>query len=405
MKETEASIIKTIIEKRYSIGEFTSFEKLHRGYVNESYIIETLANGERHKFFLRKYRAGIKAEEIRFEHSIIAHLTEKKFTLAARVINARDGNTCIEYPEEKRAQVARYALYDFLSGDDCYTWVNPRCTNTHLKIAAVVLARYHDAVSDLIPAGRRREPVILDLLPMIARILNRRLRETGDNVFHTYLDEHRNLISRDIEETLNAMRTEAYQHLPKLAIHCDFHPGNLKFQGDEVAGLFDFDWSKLDVRAFDVALALFYFCTAWERDGCQDGEFLLRQAAVFLHAYQESLRESSEVGPLNAGEMDFLPTLIRASNLYVLYWAVMDFYAKEVDPQEYLGYLRHNVCLMRWLGDGENWKKLESMLVQVESRPNCLILPDHQIKSGNNSRNLFCRPDNQFGSATRPRTR
>ncbi len=362
MTETEATVIETIIEEYYSVGKFVGFKKLLLGYINESYIIETLADGEISKFFLRRYRAGIKADEIRFEHSIIKHLTKKKFALAADVIQTRDGNTYVKYPEENAQVAYYYALYDFLIGEDQYTWVDPCCSDAHLKNAGFVLARYHSAVSDLIPVGRRREPDIVNLLPKIARILERRWRRAGDNVFDSYLKDHHDLILSAIEDTLNVMDTGAYNSLPKLVIHCDFHPGNLKFQGDEIVGLFDFDWSKIDVRAFDVALALFYFCTAWGGDGCKNGEFFLPQATVFLNSYQESSPESTGVGPLSEEEVGFLPTLITASNIYVLYWAIMDFYAKDVDPQEYLGYLRHSVCLLRWLQDEENWRRMNKFL-------------------------------------------
>ena len=36
-------------------------------------------------------------------------------------------------------------------------------------------------------------------------------------------------------------------------MHCDYHPGNLKWVDEQGVGLFDFDWSKLDYRVFDIA--------------------------------------------------------------------------------------------------------------------------------------------------------
>jgi len=368
MTEPEASIIKSIIEDDYDIGEFAGYKKLYLGYINESYIIETLAGGDKRKFFLRKYRMGIKSDEICFEHSIINHLGQKGFSLAAGLIHTRDGNTSIKYADEQHAQPAYYALYQFITGDDRYTWDNPCCSNAHLRNSAAVLARYHDAVADLNPEGRRRGPTILELLPRIAKIMERRLREGGDNVFDIYLKEHLHLILKAIEDTQKTLSTEAYHQLPKLAIHGDFHPGNLKFQENEIVGLFDFDWSKIDKRAFDVALALFYFCTSWGRDGYQDGEFLISRAGAFLKAYQQTQRERVGAMPLSLEEIRFLPRLISASNLYVLFWALMDFSAKDVDAQEYLGYLRHGVCLIRWLNEEENWERLER-LFKIDTHP------------------------------------
>lgn len=48
-----------------------------------------------------------------------------------------------------------------------------------------------------------------------------------------------------------------------LVIHGDYHPGNVKFQDGKVSGIFDFDWSNADLRCFDVAIALLYFCSVW----------------------------------------------------------------------------------------------------------------------------------------------
>ena len=44
--------------------------------------------------------------------------------------------------------------------------------------------------------------------------------------------------------------------MPHCAIHCDFHPGNLKYENNRVVGIFDFDWSKIDLRLFDLRMAV-----------------------------------------------------------------------------------------------------------------------------------------------------
>jgi homoserine kinase type II len=343
------------IVKQYQIGKLVGYRQLHLGYVNVSFVVETAIRGERSKYFLRKYKRGITAEEIKFEHSVIDHLIEKGFDLVAGVLRTKYGATYVTRVSDE-GQAIFSAVFDFLPGEDRYTWDDPACSDEELRNAAGVLAEFHDAVFDASPEGRRSEPQISDLLPSIAVNVERKARRAGDTAFDIYFLENRARIGKDIDRTLHAIREKGCAKTANLVIHCDYHPGNLKFQDSQVTGLFDFDWSKIDARCFDVALALVYFCTAWQGD--QDGDFQLDKAAVFLEAYQSTPSGVGGVGPLDATELACLPHMISASNIYVLNWALEDFYGKEVDPPEYLRYLRHNVHLMRWLENRDNWHEL-----------------------------------------------
>ena len=365
MEAYAASQLEEIISKHYAIGELVDYEQLLLGYVNISHIIETVVNGKKNKYFLRRYKKGIREEEVEFEHSVIKHLVRKGFDLVARVISTRDGKTFVKQFEgeggEDGGGEVFYAVFDFLPGEDKYTWVNPACNDEELKNAAAVLAQFHNAVFDLTPAGKRYEPQIIDLLPVIVENVEKCAEKAGKTEFDAYLLENLGPILETIERTLRAIDEKECEEIVHLVIHCDYHPGNLKFQNSKITGLFDFDWSKVDARCFDVALALTYFCTAWEGKG--DGDLQLNKAAVFLGAYQNTLKGAPGVGPLSGIELKYLPHMIDASNVYVLNWTIGDFYSKEVDPQEYLIYLQHGVCTMRWLENKGNWDRLERMIV------------------------------------------
>ena len=359
-----ASLLGEIVANHYAVGELVDCRRLSLGYVNVSYVIETATDGERKKYFLREYKRGIREEEIVFEHSVIEHLVSKGFDLVAGVIATRDGMTFVKRFEGGDGEVEKgpvfYALFDFLPGEDRYTWVNPTCNDEELANAASVLARFHIAVSDLIPAGKRYEPKILHMLPIIAENVERGAGRGGRTEFDAYLRGNLDLILENINHTLQAIDEKAYESIVHQVIHCDYHPGNLKFQDSQITGLFDFDWSKVDARCFDLALAITYFCTAWE--GERDGHLDLRKAALFLRAYRNALESSSEVRPLNEIELKLLPWMISASNIYVLNWTVEDFYGREADPNEYLIYLRHGVRMMRWLEDDRNRDQLQRMI-------------------------------------------
>ena len=363
MEAYAASQLEEIISKHYAIGELVDYEQLLLGYVNISYVIETVINGKRNKYFLRRYKKGIREEEVEFEHSVIKHLVKKDFNLVARVISTRDGKTFVKQFEDRsdkdKGEGVFYAVFDFLPGEDKYTWITP--CDEELKNAAAVLAQFHNAVFDLNPEGKRYEPQIIDLLPIIAENVEKCAEKAGKTGFDAYFLENLSLIPKIANRTLRAIDEEEYKEIVHQVIHCDYHPGNLKFQNGEITGLFDFDWSKVDARCFDVALALTYFCAAWE--GKVDGDLQLNKVATFLNAYQNTLRGTPGVGPLSDIELEYLPHMIDASNIYVLNWTIKDFYSKEVNPQEYLIYLQHGVRTMRWLENKGNWDKLERMIV------------------------------------------
>ncbi len=125
---------------------------------------------------------------------------------------------------------------------------------------------------------------------------------------------------------LATLKSSGAQELPESIIHSDYHPGNLKFVGDEVSGLVDFDWAKLDLRAFDVGLALWYFCASWEAGS--DGALRLDDLTAFVSSYQGALEGEGQPGPLSARELALLPDLIQAGNVYILYWTIRDYYGR-----------------------------------------------------------------------------
>jgi len=275
----------------------------------------------------------------------------------ARLQKTRLGQTYIHHfegPEDK--QGVFYAIFDFLPGEDKYTWVGPRCQAEESSSSALVLAQFHNSISSLKPRGRRVEPRIIELLPVIAESLAACPGKSKNTAFDDCLLESLEAFQQNLAATLTKLSEPEAASMPQIVIHSDFHPGNLKYQLGMVTGLFDFDWSKIDWRAFDVALALWYFFTSWENE--QDGQLRLDEAQTFLKAYQDELQAHPGIDPLNEVELNYLPYLINASNLYVLNWTVLDFYAKEVDPQEYLIYLRHSLNFMLWFGRSENRAEL-----------------------------------------------
>lgn len=352
------------ILNHYQLGQPERSELNDRGFVNTSYAITTNGpEGKQKTYFLRKYKPGIKEDELIFEHTLMRHLYKKGVCPIAWVYPTHSGRPYLERHETDGSHESRfYAIFDFLPGDDRYTWVYPRCTPPEIENSAAVLARFHSALVDLTPQGQRYEAKILDLLPQILESLGGIPLHSKGTIFDAYLLENLNLILDNLRRTIAVLNEPGSQGMPQMPIHCDFHPGNLKFEGDEVTALFDFDWSKVDYRCFDIGLALFYFFTSWEGE---DGRFRLEEAALFLKAYQETTVEFQAPGPLSEIEFKYLPYMISAANLYVLNWTLLDYYNKEVDPEEYMVYLAHGVEFIRCFERPENFQELENMVKRL----------------------------------------
>lgn len=360
MMDSAALELKNILE-HFNLGDLVGYDQDKRGTVNTSFTIQMQQGEQRRKYFLRRYKHGIREEEIQFEHSLINHLLDAKVLPVARLYPTLGGETYLHRsmgPDDHEG--AFYAIFDFLPGEDRYTWVDPICTPEELVSAAVTLAQFHQAVDGFQPPGKRAEPKILDLLPVISGTVTACPDKIKHTDFDVYLIDNLDLLLKDIDSTLAVLRVSQVSGLPQMVVHCDYHPGNLKFQQSQVSGLFDFDWSKIDLRSFDVGLALWYFCASWKSH--VDGELRLADVAIFLGAYQEYLRLQPGARPLSPLEGQYLPHLINAGNLYVLNWTILDFYGKDVDPQEYLIYLRHSVNSARWFEAEGNLEQLKTLV-------------------------------------------
>ena len=345
----------------YDLGQLAAHERDRRGTVNTSYFIDMLHGGRLRKYFLRRYKLGIRREEILFEHALIGHIFRQQACPVARVHPTRAGETFIHRPDlEAGGQGAFYAVFDYLPGEDRYTWVGPRCTPRETRNAGALLARFHRAVSTLTPPGKRVEPKIVELLDVIDGAWVEGRAKSKGTVFDADLAEHFELIRGCIAETRAALQEPAARAMPEVIIHSDFHPGNLKFEGEAISGLVDFDWAKVDLRAFDLGLALWYFCVSWEPR--LDGRLRLGDAQTFLAAYQRELHRQRELPPLSEAELGYLPHLVNAGNIYVIYWTIRDYFGKEVDAQEYRVYLNHHGAFARWFNRPINRANLAAML-------------------------------------------
>ncbi len=351
--------IKNILDRWYDRGKPVRVQQISGGYCNKSYAVWLEKEGKHTKYFLRQYNPNIAEKEVRFEHALIRHLRNNSFALAADVIGCQEGGTFVRIDDDNIGHPTYWGLFEFLSGEDKYTWTQTDLADEELTSSAEILAQLHNAGRDFqCPAGAGRvQPPIMEFLvtlPPIFKDFARRARSRRSD--HLFLD-HLDYILAAIQRCLAIKKNVT--GLLQLPIHCDYHPGNLKFKNLEVVGLFDFDWSKIDYRLFDVALALVYFVSLWP--GQAGGSLRLDKFDLFLKTYSDTCRKLENIHELTAAEERLLVTMLAAANLYVLNWDLMDFYNKtDLVDDEYFTYIDHNIRLMYWIESHR--KDLESVI-------------------------------------------
>jgi homoserine kinase type II len=354
--------ISEIVNNHYNLGELTSAVRIYNGYINVTNDIHILKDGQIRNYILRIYREGSQENKICFEHALTNELVRRGFVLSPHLAETKYQTTYVKAPKQSTdgRQELFVAIYQYLPGEDKYSWDNPLCTFTELSHAAEVLATYHNTIFEWRDITGWKEPGIIDQISHMPASWKAHTDSSGDSVFDRYLIQHIHRLNESVELFLNTIERRIYETLPHLIIHGDFHPGNLKFQDEMVVGLFDFDWSMLDARCFDVGLALTYFCTTWEEKS--DGDLMLDRVSVFLDGYQACAQEMRPLGGLSAIELQYLPQMVLAGTLYVLHWAISEYYTILPDPDEYVRYLKHSVRSIKWFE--HNWKNLDEIVAR-----------------------------------------
>lgn len=338
-----------VVASDYDLGEVLRVEQILGGYTNLSFaVVVGTPEGER-KYFVRKYNRLNTEREVQFEHALVNHISGKGFHIAAQVYPAKSRLTYVTREETIAGErVSRlFAVYEMLEGEDKYTWISNRLTDTEFANGARVLAQFHALAHDFDPGDLAREqPPIMQMLgelPQTFRDFAAASRGTAfDQLYIERLPRILELLDKG-----RAMEDDL-QGLPRVPVHCDYHPGNLKWVDERGVGLFDFDWSKLDFRLFDVAQGIAYFCSSWA--GHDDGDLRLDKAALFVRAYQDEAKRFEIPGPMSAEELALLPRMVANANLYILNWDLAAYYEDPgVGVDEYLVYLDHQLQFMEYI--------------------------------------------------------
>jgi homoserine kinase type II len=338
-----------VIAADYDLGEVVDVDQIFGGFENLSFGVTTRDGDGEHRYFVRKYKHGTVEREIRYEHALVGHIRGKGFELPARVYETRGGGTLAHREELLGSERVQrfFAVYELLGGENKYTWTENRCTDAEFADGARILARFHQAAHDFEPGELYREqpPIMEYLATMPATFTGYADTATGtkyDQFFLARLPDILAAVDRGL-----ALAPEL-EGLPRCPTFNDYHPGNLKWRDERGVGLFDFDWTKLDYRLFDIAIGIVYFCASWEDE--DDGQLRLDKAEIFLKAYQDEASRGDAPGPVTDAELAALPRMLAVAALYVVSWDIVAYYIdRDPNDDEYLFFLEHNVAFVSFI--------------------------------------------------------
>jgi homoserine kinase type II len=341
--------LAVVVASEYDLGEVVRVEQIFGGFENLSFAVITRDGEGEHRNFVRKYKHGTVEREIRYEHALVRHIRAKGFELPARVFEAKNGDTLVTREELLGAERVQrfFAVYEMLTGEDKYSWTENRCTDAEYEDGARILARFHQAACDFEPGDLYREqPPIMEYLATMPGTFNGYAEKTTGTKYDQYFLTRLPGILAAIERGLGLV--PELEGLPQCPTFCDYHPGNLKWRDERGVGLFDFDWTKLDYRLFDIAIGIVYFCASWEDK--DDGQLRMDKAEIFLKAFLDEASRTEAPGPVTDGELAALPRMLAIAALYVVSWDIVAYYIdRDPNDDEYLFFLEHNVAFVDFI--------------------------------------------------------
>ena len=328
--------IATVVP-RFRVGPIL-FTRPCGGTANASLIVVTPSG----QYFLKRRNPRYcEPQQLVYDHHVLKALYDKGLPVPKAVTTPSKSRWV-----EDAGHI--YELYHFIEGT-----VHASPNMAQIAEAGAVLARLHSATADLNPPGKKSFGRFWDpqqAIEMLQKLLQR--ANNGD------IGSVQDLSASGAAEVLEYLIAEAagveqslpdssYWALPQTIIHGDWHPANLKFNDDRVAGIFDFDWVDRQPRMVDIADGLIYLCgIRASTDGADDiwtltetPEFNWARMRAFFSAYAAIHR------PTDA-ELAALSYLIAARWIY----ARVDAADRKIPEPDQLRFVLRNVTSpLDWL--------------------------------------------------------
>ncbi|WP_372368691.1 phosphotransferase [Candidatus Uabimicrobium sp. HlEnr_7] len=296
-----------LIEGHYSLGKINNISVCLGGMVNDSYIV-TINNN---RYFFRLYKNNCE-QDILIEHDLLCYLQKQRFKTSPQLLFTKTKKTYVHYSE-------RYgALFGFLDYEIVGDW-DANCDTIYLQSAAQLQASYHRAIFSWQPPHQKN-------ISIKAFLENLRAKNNQQQIFGSY--------NQCIEKNINKSIAFIPQitNLPKVMIHGDYHLENIMFHQQKAVAILDFDWIFYTYRIFDIALAIFYFCSCW------------KMHCLCPHKAKNYLENYQKIAPISKQEHRMLNEFITIACLYLLSWLSDCWHTLSQEQQK--KYLEHFCCTL-----------------------------------------------------------
>jgi len=221
-----------------------------QGSINTNYRLETPGG----RLFLR-HTTVRSADDLRFEAALLHHLEESQYP-APHLVPAKDGAPFFEIAG------GRVTLFHYLPGEEL---TRDRLAPEHLERLGAEVGKLHRVGNSFI--GDRQNPYS----PQVVRdwLLELEIHKAPEL----------RAIARELLQLLERAVRPFAGVIPRGVIHADIFMDNVKWLGDRVAAIFDFEMACRDALALDLAITL----NAW----CFDGGYQPALASALVRGYEQ----------------------------------------------------------------------------------------------------------------------
>ncbi|HOJ10784.1 MAG TPA: phosphotransferase [Clostridiales bacterium] len=278
--------LKSILEA-FSIKDFDEVLPIANGTANKNYLVVASPS-----LVIRERSSKYSSEEqMLFEEEYLNHVFSKGIPVP---VPLKTLNHLCWYSCHNRV----YQVYPFIGsnpGDNrdynvgdgkgnCADSIEGDGENDYngkndVEEAGGFLGRLHSAVNGFTPQTLRNLPRYDDpsiIIHEVSRIIEKSINTITVEERKTleYILEQAKLVNMHIND-------EVYYSLPKLLIHGDYHPANVKYMNGKISGLFDFDWVSLQPRIRDITDGIIYFSSKRNENLTGNNIFSLATGYIF----------------------------------------------------------------------------------------------------------------------------
>jgi len=220
---------------RYDTGEIVSIAEFPRGSRRSPKVVLRCEHGV---YLLKRRQTGRDdPDRVRFTHALILDLVREGFPTARLIGTRHDRSSLVEQGGRM------YELFEFIPGSAFDS------SEAATEAGGRELGALHELLARYVPPGAPPGGGYHGLarLPERLRALGERFEDGGGaasaagELAHAY------------QSSLEAVNAEGLDRPPRQVVHGDWHPGNLIFRGQRVAGAVDFDSARMATRLEDFA--------------------------------------------------------------------------------------------------------------------------------------------------------